>query len=124
MLSNLTQIIIFDKEGSIVESNDTLFNSNEIGATPVYLYFPLIESIFHLLFKKDIDFQGVEVENKLLAGVYDYSFRAIPKDNSNYIEWTIEDRTNEYNHKRIQQQERQENIIRQQQKDYRNVYEK
>lgn len=118
MLSNPTQVILFDQAGFIIESSDTLFKAIEIGQKPVHDHFPFIESIFPLLFKLNEvqHFPRVEVKSHLLSGVYDFYIKTILKNNNPFVEWIIEDRTNEYDYKRVEQQSRQEGIIAQQKK--------
>lgn len=125
MLSNPTQIIIFNKAGYIVESSDTLFKAKEIGNESIYQHFPLIESIFDAIPGKDPKiFPRVETKSILLPGVYDFHIKNILRDNIAMIEWKIEDRTHEYDFRRVEQQNRQERIIAKQRQDVRNVFEK
>lgn len=120
MLSNPTQVIIFDTSGFIIESSDTLFNAANMGDVPVYSYFPLLESIFPLVFNlRDIShFPRVEMNTSILSGVYDFYLKTIRQGDMVLAELTIEDRTSEYDDQRNEQQERQERIIRQQLKGY------
>lgn len=116
MLSNTTQTIIFDAAGFILESTDTLFRADDLGDAPLYTYFPILESISPILFSlKDINhIPRVEIENKLLSGVYDFYLKTIKKRGKEVVELTIEDRTVEYDGRRKEQQERQERIIKKQ----------
>lgn len=116
MLSNTIQIITFDAAGFILESTDTLFSTDLIRSTPIYHHFPLLESISPILLglKGLNHIPRIQIDSNLLSGVYDFYLRVLGKEDKKIIELTIEDRTVEYDDRRLEQQTRQEHIIEKQ----------
>lgn len=112
-LKNFNQIILCNDEGQLLQSCDSIFPTEPLRQTPVYLWFPFIESIFHIA--KDLQvsdaellFPKIEFPAPFLLGYYDFSFSRIIDGDTSYILWSIYDYTALYKDLIQFQQERNE----------------
>lgn len=98
-----------DDEGKLIASCDSIFSSGLIMGELVLTHFPLVESVFSLirrlqLNEPEVAFGGVETTFRLLPGIYDFTFVKMNSENGELILWIIEDRTKSYNEKISKQQ--------------------
>lgn len=106
LLSNFNQVILLDENATIVESCDSIFNTQDLHNTPVTEWLPFIESIFDSLIKikvgtPELLFTKVQEPYKDLPGFYDFSFVPVSIQGKKHILWTIFDYTSVY--KAVQQ---------------------
>lgn len=95
------QIILLDKDGTLVDSSGSLFNAGELSKEGFIKHFPFLESIFKALLHEQklnapITFHGVETKHLFLPGYYNYIFSSIYKNEEKLIRWEILDATKEY----------------------------
>lgn len=114
--NTITQNILFDAAGFIVDSNDHLFDTSSLSGTSLTKYFPFIDSILDVLQKLTPEepalyFVKVESTYQELQGIYDYSFSKETNNGKLVIHWQIIDKTEDYTIQRNEQQIRQDNII-------------
>lgn len=98
---NFSQMILLDKNGSIVESCDTLLNTNELPSRSALELSPLVESIFDYLLEltsdePEVSFSKVESPLAELNGFYDFTFTSVFLNGIKYILWRIYDHTSLY----------------------------
>ena len=108
MINNLTQYLILDLNGIIIESDNHLFDYQNLPEKNALTTFLFLESIFpHLLklpINSNITFPVIDNNFPWLKGYYDYEFKKIEQEGNLFIKWTIIDRTAHYkDRKRIMQ---------------------
>lgn len=118
-LANFCQVILIDKDGDVVESCDSIFDSSSLTETPVYEWFPFIESVFPSLCSLELEGEGllfskVEKPAQYLLGYYDFSFSKIKIENKIHFLWEIFDYSTLYRDFRIYQQRRNDLEIQRQ----------
>ena len=111
-----TQRITLAADGSLLDSDDGIFDAFTIGAEDLLLAFPLVESIFDSLLQRapsegEIRFPGVETVFPDLRGIYDFSFLPEQQNGERTLRWTLTDRTTNYRCRQLLQQSRQEDKI-------------
>lgn len=119
---NRTQLVIIDPRGRIVGGTDVFFKIKDVNFDYIVETFPMLETYILVLnnnpaIENAVCLPAVEniSENILPKGVYDFSFNPIIYQNTQMIEWLIEDKTFMYNTLRELQQTKQERLIKAQQ---------
>jgi len=112
------QLLLLDDDGFIMASCDSIFSSKSMRDNPVFVYFPLLESIFQDILQlqphdSEIRFSKVESTNKCLPGFYDFTFYRTDIDSSLPILWTIYDYTDLYEDYMRYQQRKHEILLAQ-----------
>jgi len=112
----IQQLLLLDKEGVLKASCDSIFASKGYLNNSVLPYFPLVESVFPMIQKlqvndPEVEFGAVETAFAKLPGIYDFSFIKMRASQSDMILWIIKDHTKEYKEKTFQQQLQNEMII-------------
>lgn len=123
-LKEFNQIILCNDEGLLLQSCDSIFSTTSLAQTPVYLWFPFIESIFQIakdlkISDAELLFPKIEHPAPFLSGYYDFSFSRIQDNDNSYILWSIYDYTALYKDLIQFQQERNELEISRQIKQYK-----
>jgi len=103
------QILLLNEKGVLLESCDTLFDTNKLKNQSLTMDFPFLESVFYDLMDRlesDIlvTFPGVETKHEFLPGYYDYTFRVINSNGCFLIQWEILDATEKYQEIKKRQQ--------------------
>ena len=119
------QTILFDLNGQIIESCDTLFSASSFSNTSVVEWFDLMESIFSSILElkvgdQEISFTKVHAPCEDLPGFYDFTFSKIKIKNSEYILWYTYDYTHVYQELLDYQQKKNELDIQRQYFEYKN----
>ncbi len=117
-ISNKVQIILFNKEGQLIDSCDTLFTVTVKERNTLYDVFPFIESIKSNLVllrpnASALHFPRIEFFHENVAIICDFTFYA-NANNPDEIVWCIQDFTPQYQYLMAMQQERNESIVRNQ----------
>lgn len=110
------QLLLLDEEGVLKASCDSIFSSEGYLNKPVLSYFPLVESVYPIIRKlqlndPEVEFGAVETAFAKLPGVYDFSFIKMRASQGNLILWVIKDHTKRYKEKTFRQQLRNEMMI-------------
>ena len=90
---NHVQFLLIDFKGFLVESCDSIFNTQELTNQPVRKWFPLIESILQSIppqMSQELYYPKINNPFDKLPGIYDFYF-SILKDSPNYILWRVYD---------------------------------
>lgn len=121
---DFNQMLLLDENARIVESCETLFNTEKLHRLPVVKWSPFVESIFDYLLtlksgSPEILFSRVEEPLPELQGFYDFTFGAITIHGKKYIIWTIFDHTNLYKELQRTQQRMHEIELQRQNLDYK-----
>jgi hypothetical protein len=112
------QRIVLDFQGSILESDDGIFDTSSYRNHPFLLYSPFLESIFHSVLDLQQEsgvlyFPRVETLLDDVVGVYDCHFRCMTCNSyQTKFEWLINDFTQAFEQIRDIQQENNEESIR------------
>jgi len=107
-LSKFTQVMIFDLDGTFLESCDSLFDTNQLKASPLSIWFPVTGNIIDTMKTMDINrelfFPRVEDPAGFLSGVYDFRFVRIGTTENSKLLIIISDFTEIYDKYRYFQQ--------------------
>ncbi|MCS6821858.1 MAG: SpoIIE family protein phosphatase [Microscillaceae bacterium] len=117
------QFVLFDLQGNIIESCDTLVNISLYQDVSIFDLSPFLESIKDVLaslilnpdkIELPLTYPRLEIPLLTREGVFDYSFETFthPETKEKYIVWIIEDNTDLYQYLWKVQQERNETAIR------------
>ena len=103
------QMILLNEHAFIVESCDTLFNTQQLENKPSTEWSPFVESMFDYLVTlpsgtPEILFSRVEEPLEQLKGFYDFTFAPVEIEGQKYILWTIYDYTTLYSELQRNQQ--------------------
>jgi hypothetical protein len=115
-INTITQNILFDDDGFIVDSDEHIFDTSSLNGYSLKECFPFIDSILDVIKQLKTEepaliFAKVQSTYEGLQGIYDYCFsRELINDNL-LIRWKIIDKTTDYTAQRDEQQIRQSNII-------------
>ncbi|MGB0861472.1 MAG: hypothetical protein ACPG19_14085 [Saprospiraceae bacterium] len=101
MDDKLSQMILLNRKGEIVESCNTLLDTTQLPTSSVVELSPLVESIFDYLLdltsdEPEVAFSKVESPLPQLDGFYDFTFTSISLNGYKYILWQIYDHTSLY----------------------------
>ncbi len=115
---NKAQIVLFNENGILIDTCNTLINMVGDKKQSVFDNFPFLEGIKAGLQKLsyedgDLYFPRVEVSFQNKDWVFDFTFRR-SKDDLSTIVWMIQDLTDQYMYLLTVQQERNESIIKRQ----------
>ncbi|MGK0389915.1 MAG: hypothetical protein ACI94Y_002660 [Maribacter sp.] len=118
-LAHFCQVILIEKDGNVVESCDSIFNTSTLTQYSVSEWFPFIESVFYSLEHLKVGdakllFSKVEEPAPFLQGYYDFSFSRIEMKGKEYILWELFDYTTLYEDFKKYQQKRNELEIQRQ----------
>lgn len=108
-LSRNTQFVLFDTEGKLLESCDSLFKTQSLDNKAIFEWFPFLEGISDVLqmmeFGQEMLFQKVQKPWEKLPGVYDFQVIRQPAPEQNTLLLIITDYTQMYrNYQALQQQ--------------------
>lgn len=122
-LSKFSQLILLDEKSYILESCDSIFDTEKLRKTPGIDWFPFLESIYDQLLKlepgsPEIKFAKVEKPLDDLQGYYDFTFAKRLIDGKERILWSIYDYTDLYIDFMQYQQKRNELEIHRQKLEY------
>lgn len=120
MLNETAQVIVFHKEGRMVETCHSLSNIESWEGENIYEIMPLLKSMriaFEHIGNDIIDLPCVDFILQQRHGYYDFTFRAHP-ENPDHIVWIIKDQTRIYRYYQAIQQER--NLLRLE-KEYKDI---
>ncbi len=108
-LSKSTQVMLFDVEGTFLESCDSLFNTEELNDNPLHTWFPIAGNIIDTLKAVDTNtelfFPRVEDPADFLTGIYDFRFVRIETSENSKLLVIISDFTEIYDKYRYFQQQ-------------------
>ena len=97
---NFCQYFLFDKNGILFESCNSIFDSSGLLSKPFQNWFPFIESIYPELEKLDasdeLKFSKLHQPSSFLNGIYDFTFSKIELDQKTYLSWIVYDKTSIY----------------------------
>lgn len=110
LLNDLSQVVIFDKTGKILDSCHTLSDFKHLIGNNAFQTFPFLLSVresLDLLTKESPSqsYVGVEMDEYGLDGYYDLDLRIHPYHDNEYV-WLIVDQTQIYRYFREIQSER------------------
>lgn len=113
-LEKKNQIIVFDIEGNLIDSCNTLLDVKKYQQESIYAIFPFLESIKITLINPTYPnnehyFPRVEFTSENKTFVFDFTFYR--QLNNNHIIWILEDLTKQYQHLYEIQKERNLSII-------------
>lgn len=120
MLGETTQIIVFHKEGQMIESCHCLSDLQSWEGKNIYEMLPLLKSMkmaFEHIGNDVIDLPCVDFVLQQRHGYYDFVFQKHP-ENPDHIVWLIKDQTRVYRYYQAIQQER--NLLRLE-KEYKDI---
>ncbi len=107
--SRHSQLILFDFNGYLMESCDSLFSTQSFANTSMTSWFLFMESVFESLktleIGEKIKFNAVEPQFSALPGIYDFDFFIHLLDKQKICCWVINDCTEQYKQYQIMQQE-------------------
>lgn len=97
-LQSFNQIMIIHEDGMLSQSCDAIFSTLQLRQTPIFKWFPFIESTFQVikdrkLGEPDLVFPRIEHPAPFLEGYYDFSFSKIEDNGTIFILWSIYDFT-------------------------------
>jgi len=109
-LNRYHQVVIFDLEGNLLDSCNSMIDLQKLPTQNVFDQWPVLESIREALTQLEeleIPFRLPAVELSLpeLKGIFDFEFSAHP-DQEGHIVWLLIDQTRIYRYFRRVQQER------------------
>jgi len=116
--SKFSQLILLNKQATIVSSCDSIFNTTSLKDKPVIDWFPFLESIFTNIWEmtsneSNISFNKMETPIPQLPGTYDFSFSKTIIDKKELLLWCIYDYTDLYeDFKQFQQRKNELEIHR------------
>jgi len=107
--SRRTQFILFDFNGHLIESCDSLFSTKPFADMLINDWFLFMESIFAplktLKVGKRITFSAIEPKFPALSGIYDFDFSIHLIEGEKMCCWVINDCTEQYRkYQKIQQE--------------------
>lgn len=110
------QRLLLDEKGKLIASCDSIFLSDRLLDKPILAHFPLVESVFPLIRRlqlndPEVSFGGVKTTFKLLPGFYDFTFVRMKSGLGDFILWIIEDQTKGYSKMLSKQQIKNEMAI-------------
>ncbi len=108
------QLIFLDKNSYVLNSCNTIFNTDVLQSKSAQEWYPFIESIFKDVWNLDNQIRFAKVETNLpeLKGTYDFSFSKVVLDGEEALLWSIYDYTELYKDLLSFQQSRNELEIR------------
>jgi hypothetical protein len=115
-LAKKVQFLLFNDNGYLIESCDSLFKTNTLKNLPISQWGPFFESISHLFpaLKKGetpLHFYGMETPLPHLTGFYDVELFRIEQKKTNPILITIYELTTQYTKFRHLQQQLNNSMI-------------
>ncbi len=117
VLKETFQMIIFDKQGSILDSNNTFVDLTPLLGTSVYDFDPFIESLHEVLDSlnaenRSIKFPRMEIPFGGRQGVFDHRITFFSHESGqDYFVWIVWDTTNSNQYLALVQQERNDAAI-------------
>ena len=110
LLDKLAQVVVFDREGKILESCHSLINFGGLIGKSAYDTFPILGSMREVIRSlavagKPMSIPRVELAFRGLTGVFDFELYVHP-DNDDWVIWFLIDQTQIYEYLRKIQQER------------------
>ncbi|MFK7924514.1 MAG: hypothetical protein AB8H47_21335 [Bacteroidia bacterium] len=110
LLDHQHQIIIFDLQGTILDSCNAIVDLNQISGDSIFDKWPVLESIRPALtnladLEIPLRLPAVELSLPTLKGIFDFEFSIHP-ENPAHIIWMMIDQTKIYRYFRRIQQER------------------
>lgn len=94
------QFMLFDLNGLLMESCDSLFSTKQLASKPVQTWFSFMESLFESLkvsgINKDLIFKAVKPLFSELSGIYDFRFSVLESEGRKAYRWIIIDYTSQY----------------------------
>lgn len=99
-LKNKAQVVIFDANGTLVESCDTILPLSKLNTISLFSVFPILESLHSILtdFKvgdEDIYLPRVEIVFEGQSFLFDFIITCLP-EYPNRIAWYMHDFTKQY----------------------------
>lgn len=124
-VAKFCQTIIFDLNGQVIESCETLFTISSYDSSNVVNWFDFMESVFPSILElkvgdQEISFTKIHAPSNFLPGFYDFTFSKIKIENTEYILWYTYDYTNVYQDLLDYQQKKNELDIQRQYFEYKN----
>ncbi len=118
-LAKFCQVLLINKNGTLAESCNSIFDTDVLSKRAVSEWFPFLESVFptvRTLSKEspELLFSKVEKPASFLSGYYDFTFSVAIVDGAEYFLWEIYDFTTLYEDFRLYQQKRNELEIQRQ----------
>lgn len=112
----IRQRLLLNEGGRLIASCDSIFSSGVVLGELILPYFPLVESVFPIIRRlqlndPEVAFGGVETTFEYLPGIYNFTFVRMNSENGEFILWIIEDQTKNYKEKISKQQIKNEMAI-------------
>lgn len=115
-IKNKIQIVIFDNEGALIESCDTVLPISKIETTSLFSVFPILESLHDVIInfkpgEEDIYLPRVEIVFEGQSFLFDFILTRLPQ-HPQYIAWYMHDFTKQYSFFYTPLNERNELLLR------------